>query len=79
MLPAGELYNQRVSLDEGWRGRAAELRDRLLEAPTIEARFLVLEQFLLMMVQPPKQHSVVDFALREFGRSPTPTVSAVTD
>jgi len=45
-----------------------------------ETRFLVLERFLLtLMVQPPEQHPAVDFALREFGRTPTPTVRAVTD
>jgi AraC-like DNA-binding protein len=86
-LPARELYNQRVGLNELWQGRAAELRDRLVEAPTIESRFLILEQFLLMVMQSPDhttvlqehRHPVVDFALREFRRSPTPTVNAVTD
>lgn len=77
-LPAGELYNQRISLDELWQGRATELRDRLLEASTWEARFLVLERFLLMVMQPAR-YSAVDFALREFDRSPASTVSAVTD
>jgi AraC-like DNA-binding protein len=87
-LPAGELHNQIVSLEEVWKGRAVELRERLLEASTLEARFLVLERFLLTMVQPPKRHPAVDFALREFGRtaedgsaarSPTPTVGAVIE
>lgn len=77
-LPAGELHNEIISLEELWKGRAAELRQCLLEAPTLETRFLVLEQFLLMMVQSPKRHPVIDFALREFGRSPTSTVSTVT-
>jgi AraC-like DNA-binding protein len=84
-LPAGELSNQRVGLDELWQGRAAELRDRLIETPMTENRFLILEQFLLRMMQSPdlatvlQKHPAVDFALREFKRSPTPTVSAVTD
>ena len=85
-LPARELSNQRIGLDELWQGRAAELRDRLIEAPTIESRFLILEQFLLMVMQLPDRavlqehrHPVVDFALREFARSPTPTVRAVVD
>lgn len=84
-LPARELYNQRVGLDELWQGRAAELRDRLIEAPTTENRFLILEQFLLRVMQLPDRatalqehrHPVVDFALQEFRRSPTPTVRAV--
>lgn len=79
-LPAGELHNQIVSLDELWNRRAGELRDRLLEVATVETRFLVLERFLLsVMAQPPERHPAVDFALREFGRSPAPAVGAVTD
>jgi hypothetical protein len=27
-LPAGELYNEMIALDELWKSRAAELRDR---------------------------------------------------
>lgn len=88
-LPAVELHNQVVSLEELWNCRATELRDlpeaaalryRLLEAPTVETRFLVLERFLLsLMVKPPKQHPAVDFALRKFRQSPTPTVNSVID
>ncbi|MBD2100415.1 helix-turn-helix domain-containing protein [Leptolyngbya sp. FACHB-261] len=78
-LPAGELHNQIVSLEELWKSRATELRERLLEAPSLETRFLVLEQFLLTMLQPPKRHPAVDFALHAFKRSPTPTVKTVTD
>ena len=66
---------------------AAELRDRLIEAPTPENCFLILKQFLLKVMHSPDRatflqehrHPVVDFALREFRRMPTPTVSAVTD
>lgn len=51
----------------------------------LENRFLILEQFLLMMMHSPDRatvlqehrHPVVDFALREFRQTPTPTVSAV--
>jgi AraC-like DNA-binding protein len=85
-LPAGELHNQRISLDEVWQGRAAELRDRLLESPTVASRFLVLEQFLLMVMQPPnRQVAAVHLALQEFERCPkgeavpATTVREVTD
>lgn len=86
-LPAGELHNQIISLEELWKGDATELRDRLLKESTIETRFLRLEQFLLSMMQPPvrgaspkeNRHPVVDFALREFERSPVSPVSTVTD
>lgn len=65
-IPAEELRDRIISLDELWNCRAEELRENLLKAPTLKTRFLVLERFLLsMMVQPPEQHPVVDFALRE--------------
>ncbi|MBD1866263.1 AraC family transcriptional regulator [Cyanobacteria bacterium FACHB-471] len=78
-LPAGELHNQIISLEELWQGRATELREKLLETPTLSTRFLVLEQFLLTMVQSPERCPAVDFALREFKRSPIPTVRTVTE
>lgn len=84
-LPAKELYNQRVGLDKLWQGRAVELRDHLIEAPTPESRFSILEQFLLWVslnhttVPQKYRHPVVDFALREFRRSQTPKVSTVTN
>ena len=38
-LPANELHNQLVSLDDLWGGLAAELRERLLEAPAPQGKF----------------------------------------
>lgn len=38
-LPAGELYNERISLDEVWKTRAIELRDRLLKESTPKKSF----------------------------------------
>lgn len=78
-LPAGELHNQIISLEELWQGGAIELRDRLLAEPTIETRFLRLEQFVSSIMQLPDRHPVVDFALREFERSPVSPISSVTD
>jgi len=46
-LPLSELHNQVVSLDAIWGHCAAEIRERLYAAPTIQARFTLLEQFLL--------------------------------
>ncbi|MBE9181174.1 AraC family transcriptional regulator [Oculatella sp. LEGE 06141] len=79
MLPAGELHNQIISLDELWQSRAVELRDRLLESSTLATRLLVLEQFLLTMMQPPKHHPAINFALHEFKRSPIPKVGSVVE
>jgi AraC-like DNA-binding protein len=78
-LPAGELHNQRISLDEIWQGRAAELRDRLLESPTVSSRFGILEQFLLMVMKPLDQYAAIAMALQKFERDPTTRVSEVTD
>ena len=80
-MPAGELHNTRLSLDDLWAGRAAELRERLLEAPTPRARFQTLERFLLAQaVRPLRRHPAVTFALRAFhDRSQLPSVSSVVD
>lgn len=77
-LPAGELHNETISLDELWQGHAAELRDRLLAEP-LENRFLALEQFLMQMLRSSTLHPAVDFAVQQFKRSKIPTISAVTD
>ncbi|MGL4619567.1 MAG: DUF6597 domain-containing transcriptional factor [Chroococcidiopsis sp.] len=79
MLPAGELHNQRISLNELWQGRAAELRDRLLESTTVASRFWVLEQFLLMVMKPLDRYPAIAMALQEFRRYPTTRISEVTD
>jgi AraC-like DNA-binding protein len=78
-ISAGELHNQIISLDQVWKSRATELRDRLLTASTSETRLLILEQFLLSMMQPSSCHPAVEFALRAFGQVPTPTVKTVID
>lgn len=46
-LPLSELHNQVVALDTIWGHFAAEMRERLSEAPTIQAGFALLEQLLL--------------------------------
>lgn len=78
-LPAGELHNEIISLDELWQERSTELRERLLEASTWDDRCLILEQFLLAMLLAPRPHPAVIFALREFQQSPTPAIGQVTD
>jgi AraC-like DNA-binding protein len=46
-LPLSELQNQIVPLDTIWGSFAAEIRERLYTAPTIQARFGLLEQLFL--------------------------------
>ena len=78
-IPAGELHNQIISLEELWLGNASDLRDRLRSQTTLENRFRVLEQFLFSRMRPCDRHPAVEFALREFERSPTSPISKVMD
>lgn len=79
-LPAGELRDAHASLDELWGARAIELRDRLLEAETPEAKFNILEHALLTQAaRLPRRHPAVTFALKEFQDvSRSRTISEVT-
>ncbi|BAZ40353.1 AraC family transcriptional regulator [Calothrix sp. NIES-4101] len=78
-IPARELHNQVISLEELWSFHVEQLREKLLKAPTIKTRFLVLERFFLRMMQPQEPHTIVGFGLREFQKLPIPTVQEVTN
>lgn len=68
-LPLSELQNQVVSLDAIWGTFAAELRERLYAAPTIQARFALLEQFLLArLCEAPHGLKAVQYAVGEIAR-----------
>jgi AraC-like DNA-binding protein len=77
--PADELRNAHVPLETLWHEPATELREQLLEAPTLLARFGVLERFLLARtVRPLERRAAVRFALQEFDTVPqTRTMSEV--
>lgn len=78
-VPAGELQNRHVSLDDLWGSYADEVHTRVLEAPTPEGKIRALEEGLLgRLLQPLERHGAVDFALREFSRPTTRLVSDVT-
>lgn len=79
-LPAGELHNVHVSLESLWGAAADEVRTRLLEARTVEARFRILEETLLAKAAGGfDRHPAVAFALKEFGGAPqVRTVADVT-
>jgi AraC-like DNA-binding protein len=80
-MPAGELRDTTVSLDTLWGAGAVDLREQLLEAPTHQARFEILERVLseeLTRGFQPK--GAVGFALRRFMSAPhVTTVAGVTD
>ena len=79
-LPASELHNRLVPLDCLWGRLADELRVKLLEAATPEAKLEVLEQTLLARAQRFDRHPAVAFALREFHGVPhTRTIAGVTE
>ena len=79
-LPAGEFHNQHLSLDRAWGTAAHHLRDRLLEAPTPEIKFQILEESLLAHASKPLLgHPAVIFALNEFGDlRHVPSIAQVT-
>ena len=79
--PMCEIRDQHVSLETFWgAAAAASVRDRLLEATSIEARLRVLEVALLEKALRPvgeTRNKAVDYALRSFAADPT--VERVTD
>ena len=68
-LPLSELQNQVVSLDAIWGGFAAEIRERLYLAQTIQARFALLEELLLARLsEAPQGLKAVQYAVGEVAR-----------
>jgi AraC-like DNA-binding protein len=68
-LPLSELHNQVVSLDAIWGHFADEIRERLYAAPTLQARFALLEQLLLARLQEaPHGLKIVQHAVAEIAR-----------
>jgi AraC-like DNA-binding protein len=67
-LPAGELHNLEVSLDNLWRSDTPRLLEELFRASDPEAKLHVLEQFLLSKLRG-NRHGAVDYALTQFQRS----------
>ena len=65
--PADELQNLDVPLDAVWGRYANTVREQLLETPTSEARFRILERALLeKSAGRLGRHPAVRFALKEF-------------
>jgi len=80
-LPVDELHDQHVSLADLWGHQAQFLREQLLEAPTPEQKFAVLERCLMEQAfRPLERHRAVGHALALFRNIHTaPAVSAVSD
>jgi len=68
-LPLSELHNQVVSLDAIWGGYAAEIRERLRAAPTIQEGFALLERLLVArLCQLPHGLDIVQYAIGEIAQ-----------
>jgi len=68
-LPLSDLHNQVVSLDAIWGNFAAEMRERLYVAPTIQAGFALLERLLFArLCNVPYGLDVVQYAVAEIAR-----------
>lgn len=80
-VPPAEMVNQSVALECLWGAGSTRLRERLLGAPTPNAKFRVLELCLLDQLSKPMQrHRAVSFALRQLcGATQAPPVSQVVD
>jgi len=71
-IPADQLSDRHVGLEDIWGGAARKLRDRLREARSPERRFAILEQALAARLQRPLlPHPAVAYALRAVDASPS--------
>jgi AraC-like DNA-binding protein len=79
--PAAELHNLHVSLEDLWGREARLLRERVLEAPTPDMKFQVLEACLIEQAfKPLERHRAVGFALGLFRNIHTaPAMARVSD
>ncbi len=79
-MPASELQNRHVALEDLWGPAARLLRERLLEAPSPDRKVAVLEEALI--AKGPSQfvrHPAIRFALAEFSAVPcVRTIGEVT-
>lgn len=80
-FPVREVRNQVHSLEDFWKGEASDLRNRLLEAPSLGSRFQILESALVRRAGIRLgNHPAVGFALGKFSKSPGPnSLSAVAN
>jgi AraC-like DNA-binding protein len=70
-MPASELNEQCVSLDDIFGSDVRTVRDRLLELATPEEKFAAAEQWLLSSLQKPlERHPAVGYAIEQFLRAP---------
>ena len=72
-MPIAEFSDRHVALDDLWGSEAHLLRERLLAAGSVAARFGLVEQALRKrFVKPSPAHDVVAYALQAFSRFSLP-------
>jgi AraC-like DNA-binding protein len=72
-LPAGDLADTHVDLENIWGSAAGRLRERMCEARTANEKFRLLEQALLSRLRNGvDQHYAVSAALEMFRKHPAP-------
>jgi AraC-like DNA-binding protein len=79
---ADQLHNRHVVLADLWGRSALDLKEMLMEVPTPEARFHLLEEALLGRLAAARQpHAAVAYALSRFhsGGGITPMLASVTE
>lgn len=75
--PADAMENASIALEDLWRHRVNELRERMLAAPNVAAMFRILERDLLdQLARPLERHPAVDYALHHIRRMPHATTIA---
>lgn len=68
-LPLSELHNQVVPMEAIWGPFAAEIRERLQAAPSVQAGLVLFERLLLARLgETPHGLDVVRYAMREVAR-----------
>jgi AraC-like DNA-binding protein len=68
-LPLSEFHNDIVPMDAIWGDLAAEIHERLQSAPTLHARFVLLEQLLLAQLEEiPGGFNAVQYALAQIDK-----------
>ncbi|HEX5223479.1 MAG TPA: helix-turn-helix domain-containing protein [Verrucomicrobiae bacterium] len=73
-MPAGEMTDRVVELDAIWGSSGIDLHNALLEAPTPDSKFAVLERFLLRSSKRSRARSpAIRHALHWFTAEPTMT------
>ena len=73
-MPAGEMTDRVVELDAIWGNSGLDLHNALLEAPTPDSKFTVLERFLLCLAKRARVRSpAIRHALRWFTAEPAMT------